>query len=66
MAYLACTISNIALSIYGKKGDKMHTPEEFIPKWDTREQEETPKQSMEDMKSVLRQIANSSKRKKKK
>jgi hypothetical protein len=59
MAYLSSLITNLAISIHGKKGSKPTNPMDFMPKLDVVENEKgVKKQSVEDMKQALLAIAN--------
>ena len=65
MSYLASTITNLAISINGKKGAKLTSVKDFLLDWDSSK----PKkgiQSPEDMKSVFMAIAAANKQKDKK
>jgi hypothetical protein len=42
---------------YGKKGTKMTTPNDYMPKWERAEEKEVKKQSVEEMKQAIMQIA---------
>ncbi len=61
-AMLNSTITNLAISIHGKKGAKMSKPLDFMPQWGGKEEKI---QTIEEMKMVLRNIANTFKNKKK-
>lgn len=56
-ASLMSMLTNIARSIWSKKGCKMTTPEDFMPKWSEEEQEEPQKQTVEEQKGMLQMIA---------
>lgn len=59
-AMLCSVVSNLALSIYSKKGThpKYTTPGDFIPKWDSPSGEkEKPVQSIEEQKGILLHLA---------
>lgn len=66
MAFLSSLITNLAISIHGKKGTKQTTLMDFMPKWDVDEPKKglPMSQSIEDMKKVMYDIANASKKKK--
>jgi hypothetical protein len=53
MAFLASLIVNSARAIHGKKGTKMSTPADFMPKWDKDAVKEVKTQSAEEMKQIL-------------
>lgn len=59
MAYLSSLITNLAISIHGKKGSKPTNVIDFMPKWDADEQKEQllKKQSIEEMKEAMQNIA---------
>ena len=60
MAYLASLIINTARTIHGKRGIKMTSPIDYMPNWDPENQvKEVKKQSVEEMKQALVQIAKS-------
>ena len=59
MSYLASTITNLAISINGKKGAKLTNVKDFLLDWDVSKPKET--QSIEDMKRVFAGIAATSK-----
>ena len=72
LAFLCALITNIAISVYGKRGQKMKSPEDFTLKWlagDLQEQEDREQkrqvQSMDEMKKQLMAIANAFKDKRK-
>lgn len=51
---------NVARAIWGGKGTKMATPMQFMPMWDPEEirnAREPKKQSVEDMKAIIKNIA---------
>ena len=50
-ALLAQVVSNLAISMYGKKGAKLQEITDFIPKWGEDEEEKVKQQSMEEMKA---------------
>lgn len=59
MAYLISSITNIAISAFGKKGTKLTSVQDFMPKWGEveGEEKEVPQQSVETMKAILYSIA---------
>lgn len=68
MALISSTLANVAISALGKKGAKMTSVLDFLPKWDSEMKEENSKsssddgeiheaQSVEDQKKVLETIA---------
>ena len=61
MAYMASLITNVNIKVYGKKGAKMTSIEDFMPEWDEEARQmklEAPLQSLEDMKSTILGIAS--------
>jgi hypothetical protein len=58
LAILCSVITNIARAIWGKKGCKMSTIDDFLFRWDREEQvvAEPKKQSVGDMKKILQTI----------
>lgn len=56
MSYLASTITNLAISINGKKGAKLTEVKDFLLDWD-RDKPNKGTQSIEDMKAVFMGIA---------
>lgn len=61
MAYICSVISNLAISIHGKRGAKGRTAIDFMPEWDKVETEPV-KQSVEEMKAVLLEVFKPKKR----
>lgn len=63
---LCSFIVNIARSVWCKKGTKMTTATDFIPKWniDLDLEEKPKKQTVKEMKRILMTIANIHRRKK--
>ena len=53
MAYLASTVTNLTISVHGKKGAKMTAPVDFMPEWDIIKTEDVPKQSVQEMKDIF-------------
>ena len=62
MAYLSSLITNLVISVHGKKGAKTTTPIDFMPDW-TGEGKEPKKQSTEEMKQILLGIASAQNKK---
>lgn len=52
MAAILTAITNLFISVYGRKGAKLVTIEEFMPKWNG-EEKETKRQDPEEMKKIL-------------
>jgi hypothetical protein len=64
MAFLSSLITNLTISVHGKKGAKQTTLMDFMPKWEqTGEVGEVKKQSVEDMKKALLEIAGAQNKK---
>ena len=63
IAQLASVVTNLALSIHGEKGVKMTVPIDFMPDWSGDRREETPQQSVEDMKKIFMEIADAQNKK---
>ena len=63
---LCSLVINIARSAWGKKGAKMSTPMDFLPKWGQKysEEKEAKQQSVEEMKKIIMSIAKSGGKKK--
>ena len=57
-AYLLMTMTNLAISIHGKKGSKFTKIEDYIVDWDVKSKD-TVQQSAEDMKNFLMSFATS-------
>lgn len=55
MAYTACTMTNLIISVHGKKGTPMTVPKDFMPEWDDDGQPK--KQTMEEMKAWMLNFA---------
>ena len=62
--YLLSVITNLFISVYGKKGSPLTKPEEFIIKWDSTK-EEQKQQTVAEMKDVLMSLVRSQKGKEK-
>lgn len=57
-AMLSCLITNIAIKwASGKKTVKLSEIADFLPQWDVTAPKEVKKQSMEEMKKALKEIA---------
>jgi hypothetical protein len=63
MAYLSSTITNLAISVHGKKGAKLTNTIDFMPDWMRDVNAEAEKQSPEEMKLILTALMESTKRK---
>lgn len=64
MAYLSSLITNLTISVHGKKGAKQTTIMDFMPKWDSLgDEKEVKVQSVEDMKKALLEIAGAQNKK---
>ncbi len=59
LAMISSVLTNIAIAALGKPGAKQTTPLDFLPKWDAKEETKpkTKKQSVEEMKEILKTIA---------
>jgi len=59
LAMISSVLTNIAIAALGKPGAKQTTPLDFLPKWDAKEEikSKTKKQSVEEMKEILKTIA---------
>jgi hypothetical protein len=57
MAFLSSLITNLVISVHGKKGAKTTSPVDFMPNW-TGEEKEPKRQSTEEMKQILLGIAS--------
>lgn len=59
MAYLAMTMTNLAISVHGKKGTKLCDLKDFLPNWsgDLSESDKLVVQSADDMKKFLLNFA---------
>lgn len=58
LAFVCALLSNLTLSVYGKRGTKMTLPTDFMLEWDL-EKKEPKKQSVEEMKKILLGIVDS-------
>jgi hypothetical protein len=56
-AIVCSTITNIARSIWGKNGSKMTLISDFMPQYEQKQINRKPKQSVEQMKDILKTIA---------
>ena len=63
LAYLSSLLTNLVISIHGKKGTKHTTPMEFLLNWDVDAKVEPKKQSVEEMKQILMGLAKSQNKK---
>jgi hypothetical protein len=57
MAYLSSLVTNLVISVHGKKGAKTTSPMDFMPDWGDEKSKEPKKQSVEEMKEILLGIA---------
>jgi hypothetical protein len=57
MAYLASLVTNLTISVHGKKGAKHTEVTDFMPDWSGEKLHEPKKQSAEEMKEMLLGIA---------
>ena len=57
LAYMSALITNLVISVHGKKGTKHTNPMDFMLDWDVTKVTEVKKQSPEDMKELLKSIA---------
>ena len=57
MAFLGSLITNLAISVHGKKGSKQISLEDYMPKWDVTAPKEVKTQSVEEMKKAMQDIA---------
>ena len=53
MAYICSVISNLTISVHGKKGTKQTAPKDFMPEWGVDPKAATQEQSVEEMKAFL-------------
>lgn len=53
LSYLLMTITNLAISVHGKKGSKLTKIEDYLLDWDAGREKEVKQQSVEDMKNFL-------------
>ena len=58
LAYISSLLTNLTISVHGKKGAKTTNPIDFMLNWDVEKKNEPKKQSIEEMKSVLLGIAD--------
>ncbi len=63
MAYLSSIVTNLVISVYGTGGTEMKVPLDFMPDWMKDSPDEVKKQSVEEQKAILYDIARSQKRK---
>jgi len=57
LAYISSLLTNLTISVHGKKGTKSTNPIDFMLNWDLEKAKEPKKQSVEDMKATLLGIA---------
>ena len=57
LAYISSLLTNLTISVHGKKGAKTTNPMDFMLDWDL-EKKEPKKQSMEGMKAALRGLSS--------
>jgi len=62
LAYISSLLTNLAISIHGKKGTKNTVPIDFMLDWDLEKVKEPKKQSVEEMKAILKEIADNQNR----
>ena len=58
LAYLCALLTNLTISVHGKQGTKSTNPIDFMLEWDLGKAKEPKKQSLEEMKTVLKGIAS--------
>lgn len=58
IATLISAVTNIARSVWAKKGVEMTSPTDFMPKWDEEPKAEPVRQSVEEMKQIIYAIAS--------
>ncbi len=64
MAYLSSLITNLTISVHGKKNAKQTNIMDFMPKWDlSGDTKEVKVQSLDEMKKALIDIANAQNKK---
>ena len=64
MAFISSLMTNLTISVHGKKGAKMTNPMDFMPEWDISSGKgEVKKQSVDDMKKFLLGIAQAQNKK---
>lgn len=64
MAFMSSLVTNLVISVHGKKGTKQTGIMDFMPKWDgLGDEKEVKKQSTEDMKKALMEIATAQNKK---
>ena len=57
MAFTAAVLTNLTIAVNGKKGAKLSSPIDFMPKWDSDGVKEIKRQTPEEMKEILTAIA---------
>ncbi len=64
MAYMSSLITNLTISVHGKKNTKHTDIMDFMPRWDNvGDEKQIKKQSLDDMKKALIDIASSQNKK---
>jgi hypothetical protein len=63
MAFMSSLVTNLVISVHGKKNAKHTNVMDFMPKWDDSGVKEVKKQSAEDIKKALMEIANAQNKK---
>jgi hypothetical protein len=63
MAYLSSLITNLTISVHGKKGAKHTEVVDFMPDWSGEKANEPKKQTVEQMKEMLLGIAQAQNKK---
>lgn len=61
-AYLASTITNLAIDVHGKKGTKKPEIQEYVINWDFGAPEEVKVQSVEDMVKIFADVIKAQKK----
>jgi len=56
LAYISSLITNVAISVHGKKGAKLTQPQDFMLEWG-KEKEEVQKQSTDQIKEFMMSFA---------
>jgi len=62
LAYISSLLTNLTISVHGKKGTKNTNPIDFMLDWDLGKEKQPKKQSIEEMKSILFGIADTQNR----
>ena len=63
LAYLSSLLTNLTISVHGKKGTQSTNPMDFMLDWDLGKVKEPKKQTTEEMKAVLMGLAKHQNRK---